>query len=127
MKISDMIPSKYLKQSDVPDPVIVTIRGIKQVNVAQDDQPEDMKWAIKFAEFDKPMILNSTNIHVAAKLFRSDDTDDWLGKEIILFNDETVSYAGKTTGGLRFRGQDKAPARVVGRNDAFDPNDVPFF
>ena len=115
MKTSEMIPSKYLKQSDIPDPVIVTIRGLKQVNVAQDDQPEEIKWAIKFDEFEKPMILNSTNIHVAAKVLRAEDTDDWIGKEIVLYNDESVSYGGKTTGGLRFRGQDKVPIRAPAR------------
>jgi len=112
-KISDMIPSKYLKISDVPDPVIVTIRGVKQVNVAQDDQPPEMKWAIKFAEYDRPMTLNSTNLHVAAKVLKSEDTDDWVGKEIVLYNDESVSFGGKTTGGLRFKGNDKAPVRAA--------------
>ncbi len=120
-KITEMITSKYLKISDVPDPVIVTVRGVKQVNVAQDDSPPEMKWAVKFDEFDRPMILNSTNLHVAAKVLRSDDTDDWIGKEIVLFNDESVSFGGKVTGGLRFRGQDKTPVRAEPKANSENP------
>ena len=116
--INEMMPSKYLKISDVPDPVIVTVAGVKQVNIAQEDKEPEYKWGIKFKEFQKPMILNKTNMTVAALVFKSNQTEDWIGKEIILFNDESVSYAGQVTGGLRFRGQDKAPARVAQNADA---------
>lgn len=111
--INEMMPSKYLKISDVPDPVIVTVAGVKKVNIAQEDKEPEYKWGIKFNEFSKPMILNKTNMTVAAVVFRSNQTEDWVGKEIILFNDESVSYAGQITGGLRFRGQDKAPVRAA--------------
>jgi hypothetical protein len=109
--ISQMVQSKFLKQGDVPDPVIVTVLGVRQVNVAQDNEPPEMKWAIKFKEFDRPMVLNSTNLHVAAKICGSNNTDDWAGKELILYTDPNVSFAGQVVGGLRFRGQEKAPVR----------------
>lgn len=126
-KINDMVQSKYLKQADVPDPVIVTVQGVKQVNMAKDDEAPEMKWAIKFRELDKPMVLNSTNIHVAAKIFKSDDTDDWKGKEIVLYTDPNVSFGGQVVGGLRFRGQEKAPVKAAGRGNFEDmTDDVPF-
>ena len=114
-KIGEMIESKYLKQSDIPDPVIVTVQGVKQVNVAKDDEAPELKWAIKFREFDKPMILNTTNIHVAAKVFGNDDTDKWRGQEIVLYTDPNVSFGGQVVGGLRFRGQEKAPVKAAAR------------
>jgi len=130
-RVGDMVQSKYLKQSDIPDPVIVTVQGVKQVNMAKDDEAPEYKWAIKFREFEKPMVLNSTNIHVAAKVFGSDDTDNWRAKEIILYTDPNVSFAGQVVGGLRFRGQEKAPVKAAARqatkgnfNDM--PNDVPW-
>lgn len=116
--INQMVSSKYLKQVDVPDPVIVTVQGVKQVNVAKDDDAPEMKWAIKFREFDRPMILNTTNIHVAAKIFGSDDTDAWKGKELILYTDPNVSFGGQVVGGLRFRGQEKAPVKAAPRQPA---------
>src|SRR5678816_1886378 len=58
MKIGDMIESRYLKQSDVPDPVIATIVALKKVNVARDDEEADYRWTIRFAEWPKPMVCN---------------------------------------------------------------------
>ena len=122
-----MIQSKYLKQSDVPDPVIVTIRRVKQVNVAKEDAEPEYKWAIKFAEFQKPMILNSTNIRIAEKVL-GDDTDKWTGKEITLWSDPNVSFGNELVGGLRFRAQEKPPVRKPARKSAFDDmhDDVPW-
>ena len=117
--INEMTQSKYLKQSDVPDPVIVTVQGVKQVNMEKDGEAPEYKWAIKFNEFKQPMVLNATNIHVAAKIFQSDNTDTWTGKEIIIYTDPTVSFGGQVVGGLRFRGQEKAPVKAsAGIRDA---------
>jgi hypothetical protein len=122
-----MVSSKYLKTADIPDPVIVTIVGVKQVNMAQENEAPELKWAIKFQEFDQPMVLNSTNLHIAAKVLGSNETDDWKGKEIILYTDPSVSYGGQVVGGLRFRGQEKAPVKAAAKNaPPFDDSDVPF-
>lgn len=129
-KVGEMVSSKYLKQSDVPDPVIVTVQGVKQVNMAKEGEAPEMKWAIKFSEMDKPMVLNSTNIHVAARVFGSEETDDWKGKEIVLYTDPSVSFGGQVVGGLRFRGQEKAPVKAKGGAGTFnqlaDDTDPPF-
>ncbi len=114
-KVSEMTTSKYLKCADVPDPVIITIKGVKRVNIARDDDEPEYKWVIKFEEYDKPMVLNSTNLHVAAKLLKSDDTDEWTGQELILWADPNVQYKGELVGGLRFRGQEKAPVKAAPR------------
>ena len=125
--INQMVASKYLKTADVPDPVIVTIVGVKQVNMAKDDEAPEMKWAIKFQEFDQPMVLNSTNLHIAAKVLGSNETDDWKGKEIILYTDPSVSFGGQVVGGLRFRGQEKAPVKAAPKANFQDmDSDVPF-
>ena len=124
--VDQMVTSKYMKISDVPDPVIVTIMGVKQVNVAKDDAEPEMKWAIKFEEFDKPMVLNTTNLQVAARVLGSKDTDDWKGKEIVLFTDPNVSFGGQITGGLRFRGQEKTPVKVQKGVVAEMEDDIPW-
>jgi hypothetical protein len=125
----DMIQSKYLKGSDVPEPVIVTIRGVKQVNVAKEDQEPEYKWVVKFAEFDKPMVLNATNIRIAEKSL-GDNTDEWTGKEIELHFDENVTFGNELVGGLRFR-RKQAPAKKLSLDEANKKlqdleSDVPF-
>ena len=128
-KIGQMIESKYLKKEDVEDgQMLVTITKIGQANIAMEDQPADMKWMIRFTEFKKPMVLNSTNIQLLAKACGSDDTDDWIGKEVVLYVDDSVQFAGKLVGGLRIRSakpaQPKRPAGAKSFEDMTD--DVPF-
>lgn len=129
-KTSDMIQSKYLKTSDVPEPVIVTITKVGKVNLAKEEAAPEYKWAIRFKEFAKPMVLNSTNIKIAEKVLGSDNTDDWVEKEIILFTDDNVTFGGELVGGLRFKGKEKEPQRVAqkstgGKFDDMD-DDIPF-
>lgn len=110
-RVNDMIESKYLKQADVPDPVIVTVQKIGKVNIAKEGDPPEEKWAVRFREFTKPMLLNSTNIKLLEKACGSDDTDDWIGREVIVYTDDSVSFGGQVVGGLRIRKQQAAPAR----------------
>ena len=130
MRAGDMIESKYLKQSDLNgEDVIVTIQKIGQGNVAQDDQPEELKWMIKFKEFNKAMVLNSTNIQLLEKLC-GEETDEWTGQEVCLYVDPNVSFAGKITGGLRIKSAkpQTAPKRFnnPSAKAAMDGEDIPF-
>ena len=101
--INQMIESKYLKQSDVDGEMEVTIIKVGQVNVAREDEQPEMKWAVRFEELKKPMVLNSTNIQLMAKACGSDESDEWLGKKVVIFADPNVSFAGKLVGGLRVK------------------------
>ena len=112
-KISEMIESKFLKKEDVDPPVLVTIDRVAQNNVAMQGVDPEMKWCLYFLEMDKPMVMNSTNLHLAGNACGSDDTDDWIGKKIVLYNDPNVSFGGKLTGGIRIRSQKKVQEPVV--------------
>ena len=103
--INDLKSSKFLKQSDVGDGVLVTISAVTQENVAKEGAEQEMKWALHFDEFEKPMVLNSTNGQLIAKAtgIENDIEIGWVGKKIVLFNDPNVSFGGKITGGIRVR------------------------
>lgn len=102
-KTSEMIPSNYLKQSDFPEDYIVTVTKVERKNIAMEGKQAEYKWLMSFKEFDKPMVLNSTNIHAMEKACGSDDTDHWIGKEVIVYVDENVSFGGELVGGLRIK------------------------
>ena len=123
MKISEMLPSKYLKKSDVPEPVKVTVQSISKVNVAKEDETPEFRWTVKWHEFEKPMVMNSTNLKRMA-LALGDDTDDWIGNQVVLYTDEEVEYAGKIVGGLRVRQIKKSPQPAKRPVEADE--DVPF-
>ena len=101
--INQMRESKFLKQSDVEKPALVTIDRVIQMNVAKEGADPENKWCVVFHEFEKPLVLNFTNLQVCAKVCGSEDTDDWTGKRVVLYVDPNVSYQGKIVGGIRIR------------------------
>jgi hypothetical protein len=131
-KIGEMIESKYLKQSDVDEDRVVTVVKVGKANVAKEGEEPEYKWLIRFKEFNKPMVLNSTNIKRLAKACASDDTDEWIEKQVVLYVDPDVEFAGNVVGGLRVRAHKAAPTTKSvmppqngGRFDDV-PDDIPF-
>ncbi len=105
-RITDMIESKFLKKEDVGDGVLVNIVGVEKQNVARPDEKPEMKWVLHTngnAGTNKPLVLNSTNLKLISKIIGSDNTDDWAGQEIVLYNDPSVSFQGELKGGIRVR------------------------
>lgn len=107
--IHDLKKSSFLTKMDVTPPILVTIRGYEQVNVAKEGAPPDEKYALNFNECEKPMVLNSTNGQIIASITGSEDFSDWIGKQIVLYNDPNISFGGKLTGGIRARAPRNQP------------------
>jgi hypothetical protein len=103
MRTNELQTSKYLKKEDFPTPKLVTVRAVSKENVALPNQPKKERGVIYFQEYDKGMVLNSTNLRRAEKAFGADETDEWIGKKIVVFTDEEVEFAGEIVGGLRLR------------------------
>jgi hypothetical protein len=103
MKIHDMMPSKYLKKEDVGKGVLVTVKSLSRANVAMEGEPVEHKYLLHFNELEKPLVMNSTNIQLCAQALDSEDTDHWIGKQLVLYTDPNVSFGGKITGGVRIR------------------------
>ena len=101
--INDLKTSKFLTKSDVTPPILVTIKSWEQVNVALEGADPEVKYALHFSEAEKPMVLNSVNGQLIAAITGSEDFDGWIGKKIVLFNDPTIMFRGKVTGGIRCR------------------------
>jgi len=132
-KVSDMIPSKYLKKDDVGRGMLATITRIDQTDVSMADQPEELKWVMSIKESKKGLVLNSTNIHSCATICQSDESADWVGKQIVLYDDPSITFAGKTTGGIRIRAPKLAAQASPPADDPANPvtnpdldDDIPF-
>lgn len=108
--IHDLKTSKFLTKADVLKPILVTIAGYQQVNVAMEGAAPEEKYALTFNETEKPMVLNSTNGQLIARITGSEDFDDWIGRKIVLYNDPNISFGGKLTGGIRVREPRNQPA-----------------
>jgi hypothetical protein len=125
--VNDLKKSKFLTQKDVVPPVLVTITGYEQVNVAKDGADEELRWTLTFKEHEKPLVLNSTNGNILASIFGDGDFDAWVGKKVVLYNDPTIQFAGKMTGGIRVRApkQNAKPAPEP-EPTAPEDDDIPF-
>ena len=132
--INQMIESKYLKQSDVvDDEALVTIAKVGRQNIAKENEEPEFKWLIRFNEFPKPMVLNSTNIKRLARACASEETDEWVGKQVILYVDHDVEFAGNVVGGLRIKATAKTtqvrqvPGKKTGGTfDQMPDDDIPW-
>lgn len=127
-KIHEMLESKFLKKEDVGSGALLTVASVIQKNVAKEGAEPEMKWCLTFTDSDKPLVLNSTNIQLCQQIFGSDDTDHWIGKQLVAYTDPNVSYAGKIVGGIRVRKPKfKTPrAATVAPVAVADEDDIPF-
>ena len=101
--INDISVSKFLKKEDVTPPVTATIRAYEQMNVAMENQAPEMKWCLNFHELPKPVVLNKTNGILIATIVGSEDFEAWIGEKVVLYNDASIMFGGKMTGGIRIR------------------------
>jgi hypothetical protein len=102
-RINDLKRSRFLTQKDIDSPRLVTIQKYEEVNVAMEGAEPDERWVVWFGEFDKPMVLNSTNGQIIGKICGCEELNDSIGKQIVLYVDPNISFGGKLVGGLRVR------------------------
>lgn len=128
--VNDLKKSKFLTQKDVQTPVLVTIRGDEEVNVAKEGAEPEMRFALHFVELDKPLILNSTNGQIIAAIAGSGDSEDWVGKQIVLYSDPNIFFGGKMVGGIRVRApknqSSPAPRPAPMVKPQVDDSNIPF-
>jgi len=94
----------------------VTIAKIDRQDVSLENDPEELKYILFFQEAidgdHKGLVMNWTNIQLCARATGTDETDEWLGKQIELYDDPNVSFGGKLTGGIRIRPASQRQAEV---------------
>jgi len=112
LSFEQLVPSKskYLAKDDVgEDGMILTVRGVRMETLETDDGSED-KVILHFMEKDvKPMVLNRTNAQLLGIATGAKNAGEARGKKIVVFNDATVSFGNKVTGGLRIKKVGGAP------------------
>ena len=121
--VNDLKDSRFLTKHDVEPDKLVTIKSYEKADVSMQSQPSKIKWTLSFEELDKSMVLNATNGQLMAMIARDvygvsiDVTEDedgslcptnqqfrnWIGKQVILYNDKTVSFGNEMTGGIRIK------------------------
>ena len=95
---------KYLKANQLTEEGTVhTIMSCEEEPIQSQTGADEMKWVLYLSDDLKPLILNSTNINRLIAACGTDDVDEWPGKQVIVYNDPSISYGGSVTGGCRLR------------------------
>jgi hypothetical protein len=106
LSFSQLVPtqSNYMKKEDVgEDGVILTIKGFKE-EVLKSDNGDETKVIMYFAEEGyKPMVLNTTNAATLGKILNVATAGEARGRQVVVYDDPTVGFGGKITGGLRLK------------------------
>jgi hypothetical protein len=106
MKVSELSQSNYLKKEDVTPPVLVTISKVVQEKIKDiRTGKENERWVMYFEELEKGLILNVTQGQQLQGITGSDDSDDWIGGRVVLWNNPEVNNPQnpKDPGGIRIR------------------------
>lgn len=101
--IDQFSESRYLKRADVGSGKLLTISECVQENVAKEGAKPEMKWVLHFADEEKGMVCNPTNAQLIAMVSGINNSDDWEGVKIVLYDDPSISFGGKLVGGIRVR------------------------
>lgn len=119
MRISAAFPSEYLKAADLQGKrVTVIVERVEMRTVGDDHKP-----VLFFEGKEKGVVLNKTNANTIATVY-GDDTDDWVGGEIILYG-QMVDFQGKSVEGIRCKIPPRKPARSAApANEAPPPVDI---
>jgi arabinogalactan endo-1,4-beta-galactosidase len=122
MRISTAFPSEYLKAADLQGHNIrVIIDRIEMRDVGDDHKP-----VLFFQNKEKGVVLNKTNANNIAIAY-GDDTDEWTGKEVILF-EAMVDFQGRSVAAIRIRppaAKDRAKLALKVANAPVPQNENP--
>ena len=113
LNANDFLGGNYLKKEDLDGPITATVTDVWCEAVLNAGRK---KLVISFREFEKPLILNKTNIKRLARIFGTGDTTAWRGP-ITLYVEHGVEYAGRVVGGIRVR---PAEAKAESRGESPD-------
>lgn len=97
MRTSEVYASKVsLKAADLgTSRARVVIDGAELVKF-----DEGEKIVLAFRDKEKTLVLNKTNAGIIEEMLGSDDTDDWMGKSIVLYATK-VDFQGKRVAAIR--------------------------
>lgn len=129
-KLSEAFPSKYLVAADFEDGDVTATILSADIDTVGQGADAAQKIIIKLKGYSKPFVCNKVNGGTISKVLGSDDTDDWIGKQIVIGASE-VEFKGDMVMSIRVRLKKpgvpaKKPAPPVDADLDTNADDIPF-
>lgn len=126
MKASDAFPSKYISAADLQGRDVPA----KITHITSEEIGGKSKFICYFAGKKKGLVLNKTNWNSIVRISGQDDTDDWTGVDVCLF-EAMVDFQGDIVPAVRVKAPPKrtsvaggtistAPQRMTPAGDQHD-------
>jgi len=119
---------KYLKREDVTEEgeAHKVISCVQQSLSTGEGGESEIKWVLTLSDL-KPLILNATNIRRCVAAFVTSETDEWIGRSIVVYDDPEIEFGGRIVGGVRLRAvPKKAPKPKASPVGDDDESAIPF-
>lgn len=107
MLLNDVFPSKYVKAADLKGREVTVVIASVDIEKIGDDR----KLVVYFQGKEKGLVTNKTNANRISLLY-GEDTDGWIGKEIMLGTD-FVDFQGKSVEAIRVKPPAKRTAAAT--------------
>lgn len=104
MPLDKAVPStsRYLSKEDVDPPILAQIAYLSHEDV-EGDRGVEQKAVLYFNGDMKPLILNIANRELLKAVTGAQTAGQVKNKQIVLYNDQSIMYGKKLTGGIRIR------------------------
>lgn len=127
--LKELTASKYLSKEDVGPGMLFTIAGCDSVEMQGNGQKES-NFCLTFNETPKMLVLKTTNRDLLLGIYPlQQHTNEWIGRQVVLFNDQSVLFRGER-GGIRVRAPRINPNAMQGSaggdQPAYRPQPLPF-
>lgn len=104
MKATDAFPSKFISAADLQGKEAT----VKITHVTTDEIGGKQKYVCFFAGKQKGLVLNKTNWNTIVRISKQEDTDDWTGVNICLY-ETMVDFQGDSVPAVRIKAPPSAP------------------
>lgn len=113
VNVNTLVQSKFLKAADLEGRQHLSTIIAWHIETMDDKNGKKQKIALTLREWDRDLLLNTTNVNNIAA-FLGSETDNWVGQQIVLFS-AYVDFQGKTVEAIRIRAPRMAPATQPAR------------
>jgi hypothetical protein len=113
VKMHDAFPGNYLKADQIQKPTEVIIDRVEMADFDDGSKP-----VVYFRGKQLGAVLNKTRWAAIESILMAQDTDDWVGRRIIIKRGQTM-FQGKSVGTIAFEA-------VPGASEEMAPDDIPF-